>query len=76
MAETCINRILYVLLAVFLGTLGVHNFVAGYMVKGAVQLVITLFFGWLIFPWFFVVGWNIYEIITVKKDADGKPFTN
>lgn len=76
MAETGINRILYVLLAVFLGTLGVHNFVAGYITKGAIQLVVTLFFGWLIFPWFLIVGWNIFEIITVKKDADGKPFTN
>jgi TM2 domain-containing membrane protein YozV len=67
------SRVLYVVLGLFFGCLGVHNFLAGYTRKGIIQLLITLctfFFGA-----FFVAIWALIEIFTVKADADGVPFT-
>ena len=68
------SRISYVLLGIFLGVLGVHNFYAGYLGRGAVQLLITLFLGWLVIPLFIVWIWCIVEICTVRFDAQGVGF--
>ena len=68
------ERIVYVLLGLFLGGLGVHNFYAGYLGRGIAQLILTLFFFWLIVPLFVVSIWVIIELIVVKKDAQGRPF--
>lgn len=68
------SHIGFILLGFFLGTLGIHNFYAGYMGKGIAQLLITLFLWWLVLPIIIVWVWNIVEIITVKTDADGKSF--
>lgn len=68
------NRFAYILLAVFLGAFGVHNFYAGYTKSGVFQLLITLLLGWLIIPLLIVWIWIIYEICTVDKDADGVKF--
>jgi TM2 domain-containing membrane protein YozV len=65
----------YILLGLFLGWLGVHNFYAGYSGRGVAQLLITLFIGWLIIPLFFIWVWVIIEIIVVKTDALGVPMT-
>ncbi len=68
------SRIAYILLGLFLGGLGVHNFYAGYSGKGIAQLLITLLTGWLILPLFAVGLWVIIEICTVTKDAEGLRF--
>jgi TM2 domain-containing membrane protein YozV len=68
------DRVAFILLGVFLGTLGIHNFFAGYTGRGVAQLLITLLVGWLIVPWIAVAIWNIVEVITVTKDAHGLPF--
>jgi len=63
------TRVIFVLLGIFLGALGVHNFYAGYVKKGAIQLCVTLltcFYGAII-SW----PWAIIEICMVNKDADG-----
>lgn len=65
------SRTSYILLGLFLGSLGVHNFYAGYAGRGVAQLLITLFLGWLILPLFFIGLWVIIEVITVKTDARG-----
>ena len=44
------NGIIYVLLAFFVGTLGLHNFYAGYWGRGLSQLCLTL-----VAPWFLYV---------------------
>ena len=62
----------YLLLGIFLGGLGIHNFYAGYTKKGVIQLLITLFtagYGGMV-SWI----WAIIEICTVKQDANGIPF--
>ena len=68
------SRLAYILLGLFLGEFGVHNFYAGSMVQGLIQLLITvLSCGALaIIAWV----WAIIEIITVTKDAQGVTFTS
>lgn len=66
------TRVLFVLLGIFLGGFGVHNFYAGYVKKGAIQLCLTVlscFYGALI-SW----PWAIIEICTINSDADGNQF--
>ena len=68
------SRLAYILLAIFLGPLGVHNFYAGYTGKGIAQLLISLIsFGFLA-PVVFI--WNLVEICTVTKDAQGVDFVS
>ncbi|MBO4633321.1 MAG: NINE protein [Lentisphaeria bacterium] len=64
------SRVAYVLLGLFLGSLGIHNFYAGYAGRGVTQLLITLFLSWLFIPWLIVELWCIIEIIAVNTDAN------
>ena len=68
------ERIVYILLGIFLGGFGIHNFYAGYTGKGVAQLLITLFLFWLVIPLLAVFVWVLIEIITVTKDANGVAF--
>ncbi len=66
------DRVVYVLLAVFLGSYGIHNFFAGYTKRGVTQLLIsilTCFIG-SIPMWI----WAIVEACTVEQDANGVRF--
>jgi TM2 domain-containing membrane protein YozV len=67
------SRVAFVLLGVFLGIFGVHNFYAGYMKKGVFQLCLTLFtcFYGAAISW----TWALIEICTVSKDFDDVQFT-
>lgn len=66
------SRLAYILLAIFLGPLGIHNFYTGYTGKGIAQLLMSLIsFGFLA-PVVFI--WNLVEICTVTKDAQGVDF--
>ncbi len=66
------SRIGFILLGLFLGFFGVHNFYAGYHGRGATQLLITILTGWLILPLFLLAFWVIIEVITVDTDAENK----
>lgn len=65
------SKTTYVLLGVLLGSLGIHNFYAGYKGKAIAQLLITILScGYAaIISWI----WAIVEICTVTKDAKGIP---
>ncbi|HMS39896.1 MAG TPA: DUF4339 domain-containing protein [Pyrinomonadaceae bacterium] len=65
------SRVAYILLGLFLGGLGVHNFYAGYAGKGAVQLILTLTLFWTIVVPIAVTIWIIIEVCTVDRDAFG-----
>lgn len=66
------SRVSYVILALLLGALGIHNFYAGYTGKGIAQLCITLIsFGVLAFV---SAIWALIEAITVTQDASGTAF--
>ena len=71
---TAKSRLGYILLGVFLGYLGIHNFYAGYTGRGIVQLLLTVVSCGLLF--FVPMIWAIIEICTVTTDASGKPFVN
>ncbi|WP_207776158.1 NINE protein [Victivallis vadensis] len=68
------NRTSYILLGIFLGALGVHNFYAGYQGRGLAQLLITIFLGWTILFLLITSLWAIIEVCVVTKDADGINF--
>lgn len=68
------SRVAYVLLGLFLGGLGIHNFYAGYAGRGVAQLLITLLLGWLIVPLLAIGIWVLVEICTVTQDSQGNPF--
>ena len=66
------TRVAYILLGIFLGLFGAHNFYAGYHGRAIAQLLITLLIGWwLILPLMAVGIWVIIEVITVNRDSDG-----
>jgi len=64
-------RVAYVLLGLFLGGQGIHNFYAGYHGRAVDQLVITLLLGWLFIGLLITGVWALIEIITVDTDAVG-----
>jgi TM2 domain-containing membrane protein YozV/RNA polymerase subunit RPABC4/transcription elongation factor Spt4 len=66
------SRGLFIILGLFLGCLGVHNFYAGYYTKGAIQVAITVVLGWMIVGLVITALWALLEIITVTADADGQ----
>lgn len=67
------------LLAIFLGSLGIHNFYLGYTNKGVAQILLTLV-GWIAFGlgpvaaaiWALVEGIEIFAG-TISTDANGVP---
>jgi TM2 domain-containing membrane protein YozV len=65
------SRLSYILLGLFLGGLGIHNFYAGYSGKGVAQLLLTLLLFWTIVVPIGVWIWIIVEICTVDTDANG-----
>lgn len=68
------ERIVYLLLGIFLGSLGAHNFYAGYSGRAIAQLLISILScGMLAIP---VQIWAIIEACTTKVDAEGIPFVN
>jgi TM2 domain-containing membrane protein YozV len=72
-ASTHKSRTSYIVLGIFLGALGIHNFYAGYTGRAVGQLCLTvLTLGYLgIVSWI----WAIIEICTVEKDSTGLRFS-
>lgn len=68
------NKIVAGLLAIFLGSLGVHNFYLGYTTKAVIQLLLTLV-GWIV-----VIGpvvaavWALIEGILILCSSYGSPW--
>lgn len=69
------SRGVYIILGLFLGCLGIHNFYAGYHGRGAAQLIITLVLGWIIVGLIITGLWALVEIVTVQVDAQGHPMS-
>lgn len=69
------RRSTYILLALFLGLIGIHNFYAGYIGRALAQLFTTLFIAWLAYPLLLgVFIWVLVEICAVEKDGTGMYF--
>ena len=69
------NRGIYIILGLFFGCLGVHNFYAGYHSRGAVQLAITLLLGWFIIGFVITAIWALIEICMITEDANRERMT-
>jgi TM2 domain-containing membrane protein YozV len=65
------SRGIFIILGLFLGCLGIHNFYAGYYGRGAAQLIITILLGWLLIGLLVTAIWALIEICTVKIDGNG-----
>jgi TM2 domain-containing membrane protein YozV len=67
------SKVAFVLLGVFLGSLGIHNFYIGRTKQGVIQLLITvLSAGTLsLVSWI----WAIVDICNVNADASGVPLS-
>ena len=70
------SRLAYILLAIFLGGFGIHNFYAGYTKKAVIQLLLTILLGWTVIVPVAVFVWIILDIINVTADANGVPMSN
>ncbi len=65
-------RLTFILLGIFLGAFGIHNFYAGYVKRGVAQLaltVLTLFYGSFV-AWI----WALVEVCTVDRDHNNISF--
>lgn len=71
--QTYKSRTTYIVLGIFLGALGIHNFYAGYTGRAVGQLCLTvLTLGYLsVVSWI----WAIIEICIVEKDSTGLRFS-
>lgn len=70
------NGAVYVLLAFFACTIGLHNFYAGYIKKGIIQLLLTIVSPMFMFlPVAAVSVWGLLEMLFVSQSANGKTFT-
>lgn len=67
------NRIVYIVPGLLLGCLGIHDFYAGRNGRGAAQLLITVFLGW-IGGWIVTEIWALIDIVTVTTDGKGNAF--
>ncbi|MCC8073266.1 MAG: TM2 domain-containing protein [Clostridiales bacterium] len=65
------------LLAIFLGTLGIHNFYLGYTTKAVIQLVVSLVLSWTVIVPIGIWIWAIVEAVQIFSgkipDANGVP---
>ncbi len=65
------SRGVYIVIGLFLGGLGIHNFIAGRYCPTIAQLLVTVLTGWLILPLLVVFVWVIVELFTVDRDGRG-----
>jgi TM2 domain-containing membrane protein YozV len=68
------SRGVYIVLALFFGCLGVHNFYAGYNGRGAAQLIITLLTG-CAGGFVLTALWAFIECLVIDTDPYGRRMT-
>ena len=70
------SKLIAGLLAVFLGSIGAHDFYLGYTKKAVAHLIMyVLFLGWFSQVWALIEALYIFTGRTTT-DADGKPLTD
>ena len=62
------NQLVALLLAIFLGGLGIHSFYMGYVGKGIAQIALLLT-SFLIIPGILLFAWLIYDIIRIATGS-------
>lgn len=69
------SRGIYIILGLFFGMIGVHNFYAGRFLPGILQLLITLILGWFVIGLVITFIWVLIDLFTVKVDGAGDAMT-
>ncbi len=67
------SKVAFVLLGVFLGSLGIHNFYIGRTKQGVIQLLITVLSAGILSLASWI--WAVVYICTVNADANGVPLS-
>ncbi len=62
------SRLTYILIALFLGSWGIHNFYVGHSGRGIIQLILGL----TLIGCCITVPWCILDMICTKRDGDEK----
>lgn len=65
------SRGVYIILALFFGLLGIHNFYAGRFLRGALQFIITAALGWFVIGLVITFLWVLIDMFTVTTDGAG-----
>lgn len=74
--KTGCNGIIYIILAFFLGAVGVHNFYARYWKRGLIQFLLALLSPFMIFiPLIFTSFWAMMELLFVNRGPNGVLFS-
>lgn len=68
------SRGIYIILGLFFGLLGIHNFYAGRHGIGVAQLLTVAILGWFVIGIVVVAIWVLIELFTVKTDGAGDAF--
>ena len=70
------NGIIYILLAFFLGAIGIHNLYAHYWKRGFFQFFLALISPYMLFiPLMFTGFWALLELLFVNRGPDGTLFS-
>lgn len=70
------SGVIYILLAWLLGTIGIHNFYAGYVGRAIVQLLLTLAAPLFLFvPLIVTALWAFVELLFQNKSRGGRRFS-
>jgi TM2 domain-containing membrane protein YozV len=65
------SQMLYILLGITFGFLGIHNLYVGRRGEGITQLILFLLFFWTIIIPVGLMVWSVVEVCTVKTDGKG-----
>lgn len=69
------SRARYILLGVFFGTIGAHNFYANRFIRGSLQSLLTLSTIWFRYAILAAWLWSLIEVMVEKKDGGGEPMS-
>ena len=70
------SKLIAGILAIVLGSVGIHDFYLGYTKKGVIHLLMYVFFlGWISHAWALFEALYIF-IGRISTDADGNPLTD
>lgn len=73
LVKTAKSRGIYIILGIFFGMLGIHNFYAGRYARGVWQLLCTMILGWFVVGLFITAIWVIVDLFTIKTDGADDP---
>lgn len=65
------SRGMFMVLGLIFGSIGLHNFYAGFVGKGIVQFAVSLLLCWTLLIPVLIWLWAVLEVISTEKDAQG-----